>query len=291
MVTRVSGVALAAAALLGYAACGGDGAGGGPPTTPPPITPPPTTPAPAPPPAEQIVFRLASSLVPASGAVRVVEGGVFFAEVRVLGVNPVPPLPGTAADFAFAVVTDAPPDELRTPDAVTPVFPEPAVAGLAIFAIEALPDARTGEADAAYTIRLAPPAGGLPAGMTLADDALRVVVVDSPPVRCGELAVTARFGGSDSDFMSTGQMTLSASHPDASVSMVHPYETKIAIGDFPYPPASSLFTTGFAATDTGSGFRAAIPFRWFNLNRVELDARLPGCPPVTVRCDDGCSVR
>ncbi len=276
---------LAATALLGFAACGGgEGTdGGGLPTTPPPT--------PAPPPGEQIVLKLASSLVPASGAVRVVEGGVFFAEVRVLGLSPGSPLGGSEAGFQFAVVTDAPPDELRTPYAVTPRFPRIKVSGVARFAIEALPDGRTGEADAAYTIRLAPPAGGLPAGLTLADDALRVVVVDSPPVRCGGLDVTARFGGSEARRMRTGEITLAASHPDASVSMVHPYETKIDIDDFPHPPASSLFTTGFAATGTGDGFRATIPFRWTDFNRVELDARLPGCPPVTVRCDDGCSVR
>ena len=290
-----TGPVAALVALLmaaGLAACGGDGGGAGsPPTTPtpPPTTPPPTGPTP-PPSFGRGVLQLASSLVPAPGApVRITEGGGFYAEVRVLGLNPVSELFGTVADFELSVTTDAPADELRVPYAVRPQFAQIKVIGIAKFLIEALPDRRTGEADAAYEIRLGPPASGLPAGMTLEDAPLRVVVVDSPPVRCAGLDFTARYHGPEALLMRSAEVTLLSPHPDASVSMVQPYDVKVTTGDF--PPESALFTTGFATTASGGGFRATIPFRWFQLHRVELDARLPGCPPVTARCDDGCSVR
>ena len=278
----------AALAATGLAACGGDGGGGDPPAT----TPAPTVPAPAPPPGQQVVLRLASSLVPASGApVRVTEGGGFYAEVRVLGLSPGSELFGKEADFELSVTTDAPADQLRVPFAVRPRFAQIKLNGLAKLLIEALPDARTGEADAAYEIRLGPPASGLPAGMTLDDAPLRVVVVDSPPVRCGGLEFAARHRGSETSLTRSAEVTLSSPHPDASVSIVHPYKSKFSssIGDF--PPENSLFTTGFATTGNGPGFRATIPFRWLQFFRVELDARLPGCPPITARCDTGCSVR
>ena len=276
-------------AALGLGACGGDGSGH--PAAPPPTTPPPPSEPPPPPeypPEHLVAFQLATSLAPANGApVRLTEGGGFYAEVRVLRIWLSPPLAGSEADFELDLATDAPPDELRVPYAVRPRFPRANEMGLATIPIEAPADDRFGEADAEYTIRLLPPAGGLPEGMMLEDAPLRVVVVDSPPVECGGLRVSARFRGSRPGSMKAAELTLTSPHPDASVSIVGDYERKV----LDYPWAGVLFPTGFGTVDSGLGFRATIPFRWFALrHRVELDAQLPGCPPITVRCDSGCSV-
>ena len=276
-------------ALAGLSVCG-DGAG---PATPGPGSRAPT-PSPSPePPAPSIEFRIANPLEPRSGVpVQLLEGGGFYAEVQIPGLvytSDLQDLFGTTADFTLRIVTDAPPDQLVVPDSVVPQFPEIRVLGLARFPVEAPADAVDGEPDATWEIRLAPPAGGLPAGMAVADDVLRVVVADVPRAECGALSLRGSLRGGSS-LATRALVTLDSPHLYAGLSLVAPYQPKVF--DSPHHPI--IFPEEFPFEESAGGFRTTIPIRWTGQfhGPLRLTAQLPGCTPLPLTCGEtGCSNR
>ena len=213
--------------------------------------------------------------------VTLVEGGAVYGQVAVESLVPIDEL----VEWEFAIVTDAPPDQLRIPDSVVATAGAPPRSGFATFPIEALPDG-VDEGPQTYSIHLeasdtSPDA--IPDDV-VAEGVVEIVVVDAQTADCRALGLEARFqGGEREEYPQSGEVRLRAPHPATTIAIRSPYRRfDYPTSVRPYPRWAELSPDSLPFRRTGEGFDTTISLRW--LWDLELTAQAPGCPPVGVEC-------
>lgn len=285
-----AGLLLALAALAG---CGEDAA-----VTPSPLPPPP---APPPRPAPDAIPIGFGGVFPRSGAAMTLHPGTEFV------------VPVTAdGDLAEAmrspgwtgipvrIVTDAPATVLSVPGGLTVEGRrEPDL--LRIRALETV-----AETPEIYTVALeAPPAGfPEPSGLSFRLEAapIRIRLVDPAPTGeadCGSLALAPRggirrgsggalgeswFGDPGHDFR-FADLVLRSPGSQAELRLVEAYQ-QLPSGNFGafYNLVPVTFVHGLELDGTADGFEQTLSLAWFD--QLSLRASIPGCAPITLRCDD-----
>ena len=284
-------------ALVAFAGCGEDA-----PITPAPLPPPPAPPPEPPPP------------VPDPDAIPVGFGGVLPAPGSALTLHPgtefvIPVMVdgdlGEAVDnpawtgIPVQVVTDAPATALSIPAQLTvEARQEPDL--LRIRALESA--VVTPEV---FTVHLEAPPEGLPdllgLSFRLESDPVRIRVADpgsTEPADCTRLALGPRagvrrgdggalgenwFGDLGRDFRSA-DLVLQAPGTDAGLRLVDAYQ-QLPYGDLgeAYNLVPVMFAHGLEFEETDGGIEQTLSLAWFD--ELTLRATVPGCTPVTLRCD------
>lgn len=198
------------------------------------------------------------------------------------------------------VVTDAPAAVLSVPGELTvEARREPDLLRIrALEAAEVAPEV--------YTVHLeAPPEGlrellGL--SFRLESEPVRLRLVDPGPTElpdCSRLALGPTsgvrrgdggalgenwFGDLGGDFRSA-DLVLRSPGPDAELRLVNAYQ-QLPYGELgeAYNLVPVMFAHGFDLEETADGFEQTLSLAWFD--ELTLRATLPGCTPVTLRCDD-----
>ncbi len=280
-------------ALLALAGCGDDA-----PVTPAP-PPPPPPPAPAPDP-DAIPVGFGGVLPAPGSALTLHPGAEFVIPVMVDGdlseavENP------AWTGIPVRVVTDAPAAVLSVPAELTVAGRrEPDLLRIrALEAAEAAPEV--------YSLHLEAPPDGLPelSGLSfrLESEPVRLRLVDPGPaepadcsrfslrpgagVRRGDGGALGEnwFGDLGSDFRSA-DLVLRSPGTDAELRLVDAYQQLPYrnLGEA-YNLVPVLFAHGLDLEETDSGIEQTLSLAWFD--ELTLRASVPGCTPVTLRCDD-----
>ena len=223
-----------------------------------------------------LVSRLAS---PGGPPVRLVEGARLNVEIRPL-------------DFALAahalqelnlgILSDAPAAQLRLPQAVTAHRLGDSSERIS-FPVEALGDDVVGEPGTTYTFSLSPEVAGLPPWMELSDEAIRVVVVDSPIANCDHFRVDATVqAGADGTHLA--MFVIQSPHPDTSFSIVEPYVRPEARGSMWPTAATHVFPETLPFRELPDGFEQTVRLRWWE-GDLRMTVQAPDCEPIGVHCD------
>ena len=289
-------------ALVALAGCGEDSAVAPPPTSPP------QPPAPPPAPAPDAIPVGFGGVLPAPGAALTLHPGTeFVIPVMVDGDL------GEAVDnpawtgIPVRVVTEAPPAVLSVPGELTVAARrEPD-----LLRIRALESAEV--TSEVYTVHLETPPEGLPelSGLSfrLESDPVRLRLGDpgpAEPADCGGLSLRLRagvrrgdggalgenwFGDLGSNFRSA-DLVLRSPGTDAELRLVDAYQ-QLPYGNIgeAYNLVPVMFAHGLDLEETGGGLEQTFSLAWFD--ELTLRATVPGCTPVTLRCDDrgGCRTR
>ncbi len=282
--------------LLGLAGCGDDS-----PITPTPPPPPPEPPPPAPVPDPDAIPVGFGGVLPAPGSALTLHPGTEFA-IPVMADGDL----GEAVDnpawtgIPVRVVTDAPATVLSVPAELTvEARQEPDLLRLrALESAEAEP--------AVYTVHLEAPAEGLPEllglSFRLESEPVRLRLADprpAEPADCGGLSLRLRagarrgdggalgdnwFGDLGSDFRSA-DLVLRSPGTDAELRLVDAYQQLPhgRIGEA-YNLVPVMFAHGLEFEETDGGLEQTLSLAWFD--ELTLRATVPGCTPVTLRCDD-----
>ena len=285
-------------ALLALAACGEDTAVTPAPLPPPPPPEPPPPPSPGP---DAIPVGFGGVLSPPGTALTLHPGTEFVIPVMVDGDV------GEAVDnpawtgIPVRVVTDAPAAVLSVPGELT-------VEGRQepdLLRVRALDSAEV--APAVYAVHLEAPPEGLPEFLGLSfrleTEPIRFRLVDRAPAGeadCGRLSLGPRggirrgdggalgenwFGDSGSDFRSA-ELVPRAPGPDAELRLVDAYQQlPYGVLGEAYNLVPVMFAHGLDLEETAGGFEQTLSLAWFD--ELTLRASVPGCAPVTLRCDDG----
>ena len=282
--------------LVALAGCGDDA-----PVTPAP-PPPPPTPPPAPPPApdpDAIPVGFGGVLPAPGSALTLHPGTEFVIPVMVDGdlgeavENP------AWTGIPVRVATDAPAAVLSVPDELTvEARREPDL--LRIRALEAAEPAQV------YTVHLEAPPEGLPEllglSFRLESEPVRLRLADPGPTEppdCGGLTLGPRagvrlgdggalgenwFGDLGSDFRSA-DLVLRSPGTDAELRLVDAYQ-QLPYGGLgeAYNLVPVMFAHGLGFEETDGEFEQTLSLAWFD--ELTLRATVPGCVPVTLRCDD-----
>ena len=283
-------------ALVTLAGCGDDA-----PVTPAP-PPPPPEPQPTPPEPDPDAIPVGfGGVLPATGAALTLHPGTdFVIPVMVDGDL------GQAVDnpawtgIPIRVITDAPPAVLSVPGELT-------VEGRRepdLLRIRALESAEA--APEVYTVHLEAPPEGLPElfglSFRLDPEPVRLRLVDpgpAEPADCGRLSLRLRagvrrgdggalgedwFGDLGSDFRSA-DLVLRSPGTDAELRLVDAYQQLPygSIGEA-YNLVPVMFAHGLELEETDGGIEQTLSLAWFD--ELTLRATVPGCVPVTLRCDD-----
>ena len=198
------------------------------------------------------------------------------------------------------VVTDAPATVLSVPAELTvEARQEPDLLRLrALESAEAAP--------AVYTVHLEAPAEGLPEllglSFRLESEPVRLRLADprpAEPADCGGLSLRLRagarrgdggalgdnwFGDLGSDFRSA-DLVLRSPGTDAELRLVDAYQQLPhgSVGEA-YNLVPVMFAHGLELEETDGGLEQTLSLAWFD--ELTLRATVPGCTPVTLRCDD-----
>ncbi len=223
-----------------------------------------------------LVSRLAS---PGGPPVRLVEGARLNVEIRPLDIA----LEAHALqELNLGILSDAPPTQLSLPQTVTAQrlgdFSE-----RISFPVEALGDDVVGEPGTTYTLSLSPEVAGLPPWMELSDEAIRVVVVDSPIANCDHFRVDATVrAGVDGAHLAT--FVIQSPHPDTSFSIVEPYVRPEARGSMWPTAATHVFPETLPFRELPDGFEQTVRLRWWE-GDLGMTVAAPDCEPIRVHCD------
>ena len=268
--------------------------------------PPATTPSPAsdPPPVEvrRVPFSFGGPLFQPDATLRIRAGTGLVVPVM----TNLQGLGGDGEGVSILVRTDAPPEALLVPPAVSVVgSAEPG-----LVEIRAPGEVSRGEPTETYRIWLeADPGIRWAAGWEPQVDETAVhVAVDAAPAappRCERLQFTARvhpdardggerarltFGSIADDFRA-GTITLVADHPETSLTLLSRYRMPYADLDpesdrarvrFHLYPTSFAF--GLGLRETPGGFEHTMSLGWFD--EMHFRAEAPGCDAVELFCDD-----
>ena len=283
-------------ALLALAGCGEDTA-----VTPAPLPPaPPPEPPPPPSPAPDAIPVGFGGVLPPPGTALTLHPGTEFV-IPVMADGDL----GEAVDnpawtgIQVRVVTDAPATVLSVPGELT-------VEGRQepdLLRIRALEPAEM--TSAVHTVRLEAPPEGLPElfGLTfrLESQPVRIRLVDPGPTESADCARFSLrpsggirrgdggalgenwFGDPGSDFRSS-ELVLRAPTRDAALRLVDAYQQLPygGLGDA-YNLVPMMFARGLDLEETADGFEQTLSLAWFD--ELTLRAAVPGCTPVTLRCD------
>lgn len=283
-------------ALLALAGCGEDA-----PVTPAPLPPPPE---PAPPPgpdpdAIPVGFR---GVLPAPGTVLPLHPGTeFVIPVMVDGDLGDAVRDPNWTGIPLRVVTDAPATVLSVPGELTiEARREPD-----LLTIRALDLGDAAGFEQTYEVRLEPPRGGFPelSGLSFRLESAPVAVRIPDPglplvVDCGALSLTAGavrsgdggavgvnwFGDQGAEYRSA-DLTLHSPDNSAELRLLSGYQ-QLPYGDFgdAYNLVPVMFAFDLDLEETIGGFEQTLSLAWFD--ELALRATVPGCTPVTLRCDD-----
>lgn len=288
-----TGLVLALLALVG---CGDDA-----PVTPAPLPPPPEPPPPPPEPGPDAIPVGFGGVLPASGAALTLHPGMeFVIPVMVDGdVSEAVRNPAWTG-IPLRVVTDAPAAVLSVPGELTvEARREPD-----LLRVRALESAEM--APAVYTVHLEAPPEGLPELFGLSfrveSEPVRFQLADpgpTEPADCSRLALRPAGGVRRGDGGALGEnwfgdlgggfrsaeLQLRAPGPDAELRLVEAYQQLPygGLGDA-YNLVPVMFAHGLDLEATAGGFEQTLSLAWFD--ELTLRATVPGCAPVTLRCDD-----
>lgn len=288
-------------ALLALAGCGDD-APVTPAPLPPPPTPPPEPPPPAPEPDPDAIPVGFGGVLPAPGAALTLQPGTEFV-IPVMADGDLGQAVENSAwtGIPVRVVTDAPPTVLSVPGELT-VHGRREPDLLRIRAIES-----AAVTPAVHTVRLEAPPEGLPEFFGLSfrveSEPVRIRLVDPGPTQpadCSQLSLGPRagirrgdggalgenwFDGPGSDFRSA-ELVLRSPGTDAELRLVDAYQ-QLPYGGLgaAYNLVPVMFAHGLDLEETDGGFEQTLSLAWFD--ELTLRATVPGCAPVTLRCDDG----
>ena len=285
------------AVLLALAGCGDDA-----PITPaPPPAPPPTPPAPAPEPDPDAIPVGFGGVLPAPGAALTFHPGTEFV-IPVMVDGDLGEAVGNPAwtGIPVRVVTDAPAAVLSVPAELT-------VEGRRepdLLRIRALAPAEA--AREVYTVHLEAPPEGLPQrfglSFRLESEPVRLRLVDpgpAGPADCGRLALRPRagvrrgdggalgenwFGDLGSHFRSA-DLVLRSPGTDVELRLLDAYQQLPYGGSGEaYNLVPVMFAHGLELEETDGEFEQTLSLAWFD--ELTLRATVPGCTPLTLRCDD-----
>ncbi|MDE3263083.1 MAG: hypothetical protein OYL41_13985 [Acidobacteriota bacterium] len=283
-------------ALVAFAGCGDDA-----PVTPAPLPPPPEPPPPTPGPDPDAIPVGFGGVLPAPGSALTLHPGTEFV-IPVMADGDL----GQAVEnpawtgIPVRVVTDAPPGVLSVPDELTvEARREPDLLRIrALEAAEVVPEV--------YTVRLEAPPEGLPefSGLSfrLESEPVRLRLVDPGPTKpadCSRLALGPRagarrgdggalgeswFGDLGSEFRSA-DLVLHSPGTDAELRLVDAFQ-QLPYGGLgeAYNLVPVMLAHGLDLEATAGGFEQTLSLAWFD--ELTLRATVPGCAPVTLRCDD-----
>ncbi|MCY4057277.1 MAG: hypothetical protein OXG44_04670 [Gammaproteobacteria bacterium] len=285
-------------ALVAFAGCGED-APITPAPLPPPIAPPPEPPPPSPAPdAIPVGF---GGVLPAPGAALTLHPGAEFVVLVMVDGDL-----GEAVDnpawtgIPVRVATDAPAAVLSVPAGLTVAARrEPD-----LLRIRALESAEV--APEVYTVHLEAPPGGLPElpglSFRLESEPVRLRLVDpgpAGPADCGRLALRPRagvrrgdggalgenwFGDLGSHFRSA-DLVLRSPGTDVELRLLDAYQQLPYGGSGEaYNLVPVMFAHGLELEETDGEFEQTLSLAWFD--ELTLRATVPGCTPLTLRCDD-----
>ena len=288
-----TGLVLALLALVG---CGDDA-----PVTPAPPAPPPEPPPPSPAPDPDALPVGFGGVLPAPGVALTLHPGTeFVIPVMVDGdVSEAVRNPAWTG-IPVRVVTDAPATVLSVPGALTvEAGREPDLLRIrALEAAEAAPEV--------YTVHLEAPPQGLPELFGLSfrveSEPVRLQLADpgpTEPADCSRLTLRPAGGVRRGDGGALGEswfgdlgggfrsaeLQLRAPGPDAELRLVEAYQQLPygGLGDA-YNLVPVMFAHGLDLEATAGGFEQTLSLAWFD--ELTLRATVPGCAPVTLRCDD-----
>ena len=286
-------------AFVAFAGCGDDA-----PVTPAPLPPPPAPPPEPPPPPSPDPDAIPvgfGGVLPAPGAALTLHPGTEFV-IPVMADGDL----GEAVEnpawtgIPVRVVTDAPATVLSVPGELT-------VGGRQapdLLRIRALESAEV--APEVYTVQLEAPPDGLPERLGLSfrleSEPVRIRLVDpgpAEPADCGRLALGPRagvragdggalgenwFGDLGSGFRSA-DLVLRSPGTDAELRLVDAYQ-QLPYGGLggAYNLVPVMFAHGLDLEETPDGFEQTLSLAWFD--ELTLRATVPGCVPVTLRCDN-----
>ncbi len=283
-------------ALLALAGCGDDA-----PVTPAPPPPPPEPPPPAPRPDPDAIPVGFGGVLPASGSALILHPGTEFV-IPVMADGDLGQAVGNPAwtGIPVRVVTDAPAAVLSVPGALTVEGGhEPH-----LLRIRALESAEV--APEVYTVHLEAPPGGLPElsglsfrvesepvrfrlvdrGLTEPPDCSRLTLGPRAGVRAGDGGALGEnwFGDLGSGFRSA-DLVLRSPGTNAELRLVDAYQ-QLPYGGLgeAYNLVPVMFAHGLDLEATADGFEQTLSLAWFD--ELTLRATVPGCVPVTLRCDD-----
>ena len=284
-------------ALLALAACGDDA-----PITPAPLPPPAPPPEPPPPAPDPDAIPVGfGGILPAPGAALTLHPGTEFV-IPVMADGDLGEAVRNPAwtGIPVRVVTDAPATVLSVPAELTvEARQEPDLLRIrALESAEAAPEV--------YTVHLEAPPEGLPErfglSFRLESEPVRLRLVGPGPAEtaeCGRLSLGPRagirrgdggalgetwFGDPGSEFRSA-DLVLRSPGADAELRLVDAYQ-QLPYGGLgaAYNLVPVMFAHGFELEEADGELAQTLSLAWFD--ELTLRATVPGCTPVTLRCDD-----
>lgn len=120
--------------------------------------------------------------------------------------------------------------------------------------------------------------------MELTDDAIRVVVVDSPNSNCDHFGVdaTVRTGAGGTRLAT---LVVQSPHMDTSFSIVAPYVRPAARESIWPTAAPHVFPEALPFRELPEGFEQTVQLRWWD-GDLQFTVEAPGCESIAVVCDN-----
>lgn len=284
-------------ALVTLAGCGDDA-----PITPAPLPPPPAPPPPPPPEPDPDAIPVGfGGVLPAPGSALTLHPGTEFVIPVMLDGDLGEAVDNPAwAGIPVRVVTDAPAAVLSVPAGLTVTGRrEPDLLRIrALEAAEVAPEV--------YSVHLEAPPEGLPElfglSFRLESDPVRLRLVDPghmDPADCSRLSLGPTggvrggdggalgehwFGDLGRDFRSA-DLALRSPGRDVELRLVDAYQQlPYGVLGEAYNLVPVMFAHGLELEEMDGGLEQTLSLAWFD--ELTLRATLPGCTPVTLRCDD-----